>query len=350
MNKWYQKTGLQGDVVISTRIRFARNLNDFPFPCKLNSSKKAEVVNLVKDSLKELNKNKKIKDLKLKFVDLENLNKPQKISLVERHLISPEFIRKIDGRGLILSQDESVSLMINEEDHIRLQVIKEGLNFEESFSIADLIDDILDKNLSFAFDENLGYLTQCPTNLGTGMRASVMLHLPALRESGKMSKIASSISKLGLAIRGIYGEGTDPKADLYQLSNQVTLGLSEKASIKNLENIAMQLIMQERSARSEMVKHIEFVDLIHRSYGVLSSARLVSESEFMKLISNVRLGVSMQEIKDISLEDIDSLIIDVQPAMLERKEKKELSATQKEQIRAELIRKSLKKEKETEKE
>lgn len=346
MIKWYQKTGLQGDVVISTRIRFARNLNEFPFPCKLSSNKKAEVVNLVKDSLKELNKNKKIKDLKLKFVDLENLSKPEKISLVERHLVSPEFIKKSSGRGLILSQDETVSIMINEEDHVRLQVIKEGLNFEESFSLADLIDDILDKNLSFAFDENLGYLTQCPTNLGTGMRASVMLHLPALRESGKMSKISSSISKLGLAIRGIYGEGTDPKADLYQLSNQVTLGLSEKASIKNLEDIAMQLIMQERSARSEMIKHIEFVDLIHRSYGVLANARLVSESEFMKLISNIRLGVSTEEIKDISLDLIDSLIIDVQPAMLEMRENKELTATHREQIRADLIRKTLKKEKE----
>lgn len=344
MNKWYQKTGPQGDVVISTRIRFARNLNNFPFLCKLNSNKKMEIVNLVKDSLKELNKNKKIKDLKLKFVDLENLSKPEKISLVERHLVSPEFIKNIKGRGLILSQDESVSLMINEEDHIRLQVIKEGLNFDESFSLADLIDDILDKTLSFAFNEKLGYLTQCPTNLGTGMRASLMLHLPALRESGKMSKISSSISKLGLAIRGIYGEGTDPKADLYQLSNQVTLGLSEKASIKNLEDIAMQLIMQERSARSEMIKHIEFIDLIHRSYGVLSSARLVSESEFMKLISNVRLGVSTEEIKDISLDLIDSLIIDVQPAMLEMKENKELTATQKEQIRADLIRKTLEKE------
>lgn len=346
MNKWYQKTGLQGDVVISTRIRFARNLNEFPFPCKLSPNKKAEVVKLVKDSLNELNKNKKIKNLDLKFVDLENLSRSQKISLVERHLVSPEFIKKSSGRGLMLSQDETVSIMINEEDHVRLQVIKEGLNFEESFSLADLIDDILDKNLSFAFDENLGYLTQCPTNLGTGMRASVMLHLPALRESGKMSKIASSISKLGLAIRGIYGEGTDPKADLYQLSNQVTLGLSEKASIKNLEDIAMQLIMQERSARSEMIKHIEFVDLIHRSYGVLANARLVSESEFMKLISNIRLGVSTEEIKDISLDLIDSLIIDVQPAMLEIKENKELTATHREQIRADLIRKTLKKEKE----
>ena len=344
MNKWYQKTGSQGDVVISTRIRFARNLNEFPFPCKLNSTKRAEVISLVKDSLKELNKNKKIKNLDLKFVELEKLSKAEKNSLVERHLVSPEFIKKSSEKGLILSQDESVSIMINEEDHIRLQVIRDGLNFEESYLIANLIDDILDKKLSFAFDENLGYLTQCPTNLGTGMRASVMLHLPALRESGKMSKIASSISKLGLAIRGIYGEGTDPKADLYQLSNQVTLGLSEQASIKNLEDIAMQLIMQERTSRSEMIKHIEIVDLIHRSYGVLANARLVSESEFMKLISNIRLGVSTGELKDIALELIDSLIIDVQPAMLEVREKKGLSATQREVLRADLIRKVLTKE------
>ncbi|MBR1779376.1 MAG: protein arginine kinase [Clostridia bacterium] len=341
MDRWYQKTGPQGDVVISTRIRFARNLNDFPFPCKLNPNKKTEVVNLVNGALGALNKDEKIRGLGLRFIDVGELSKSERISLVERHLISPKFIEKTGGRGLISSQDETVSVMINEEDHIRLQVIKEGLNFDESYPLADLIDDILDKKLSFAFDEKLGYLTQCPTNLGTGMRASVMLHLPALRESGKMAQIASSISKLGLVIRGLYGEGSEPKADLYQLSNQVTLGFSEKASIKNLEDIAMQLIMQERSARSEIVKHIEIVDLIHRSYGVLANARLVSESEFMKLISNVRLGVATGEIKNIPLDLIDSLIINVQPAMLEIREGKNLSATHREQLRADLIRQSL---------
>ncbi len=339
MNKWYNKTGPQGDVVISTRIRFARNLNSFPFPCKLSEKQKVEVINLVKNVISEDEIEKE-----LKYVDLRSLSKVDRVSLVERHITSPNFVEETYGRGLFLSDDESVSVMINEEDHIRLQVIKPGLNFEDSYSIADKLDDTLDKKLSFAFDDNLGYLTQCPTNLGTGMRASVMLHLPALRESGVMEKISSNLSKLGLVLRGIYGEGTEPKADFYQLSNQVTLGLSEKASIKNLEDVTMQLISQERNARGEMIKHIEFIDLIHRSYGVLKNARLLSNNEFMKLISNVRLGAAAGEIKDLSLESIDSLIIKVQPAMLSLEEKKDLTANQREQLRAEIIRNALNKE------
>lgn len=339
MSKWYNKIGPQGDVVISTRIRFARNLNSFPFPCKLSEKQKVEVINLVKNVISEDEIGKE-----LKYVDLRSLSKVDRVSLVERHITSPNFVEETYGRGLFLSDDESVSIMINEEDHIRLQVIIPGLNFEDSYSIADKLDDTLDKKLSFAFDDNLGYLTQCPTNLGTGMRASVMLHLPALRESGVMEKISSNLSKLGLVLRGIYGEGTEPKADFYQLSNQVTLGLSEKASIKNLEDVTMQLISQERNARSEMIKHIEFIDLIHRSYGVLKNARLLSNNEFMKLISNVRLGAAAGEIKDLSLESIDSLIIKVQPAMLPLEEKKDLTANQREQLRAEIIRNALNKE------
>lgn len=339
MNKWYNKTGAQGDVVISTRIRFARNLNSFPFPCKLSEKQKVEVVNLVKNVVSEDEIGKE-----LKYVDLHSLSKVDRVSLVERHITSPNFVEETYGRGLFLSDDESVSIMINEEDHIRLQVIKPGLNFENSYCIADKLDDTLDKKLSFAFDDNLGYLTQCPTNLGTGMRASVMLHLPALRESGVMEKISSNLSKLGLVLRGIYGEGTEPKADFYQLSNQVTLGLSEKASIKNLEDVTMQLISQERNARGEMIKHIEFIDLIHRSYGVLKNARLLSNNEFMKLISNVRLGAAAGEIKDLSLESIDSLIIKVQPAMLSLEEKKDLTASQREQLRAGIIRNALNRE------
>ncbi len=339
MNKWYNKTGAQGDVVISTRIRFARNLNSFPFPCKLSEKQKVEVVNLVKNVMSEDEIGKE-----LKYVDLHSLSKVDRVSLVERHITSPNFVEETYGRGLFLSDDESVSIMINEEDHIRLQVIKPGLNFENSYCIADKLDDTLDKKLSFAFDDNLGYLTQCPTNLGTGMRASVMLHLPALRESGVMEKISSNLSKLGLVLRGIYGEGTEPKADFYQLSNQVTLGLSEKASIKNLEDVTMQLISQERNARGEMIKHIEFIDLIHRSYGVLKNARLLSNNEFMKLISNVRLGAAAGEIKSLSLESIDSLIIKVQPAMLSLEEKKDLTASQREQLRAEIIRNALNRE------
>ncbi len=329
---------MSSDVVISTRVRLARNLKDYPFPCKLNNQGREKVVAKVKDAIK--NSNSSIAS-DFSFIKMSELTPAQGVSLVEKRIVSPEFISDSDGRALLLSSDDSLSIMINEEDHIRLQVITKGLSLEQAYDTADKLDSLLDENLDFAFDEKLGYLTQCPTNLGTGMRASVMLHLPALEKSRAINRIAGNLSKLGLTIRGAHGEGTEPKGALYQLSNQVTLGISEKAAIENLKNITKQLISQENQARERLCSRIEIQDVISRSLGILKSALVITHDESLKLLSNVRLGIASNQIKDISVETIDKLMEAVEPATLTVNSKKNLSAQERDIERAKLLRASL---------
>lgn len=327
------------NIVMLTRIRLARNLEKYPFPCRLNLAGKNQVAEDVISAIK--NSNSPIaNDLKVLWV--KDLTEPQRISLVERHLVSPEFISESNGRAVILSKDETVSIMINEEDHIRLQIIKKGFDLEEAFDIADKLDTLLDENLEFAFDEKLGFLTQCPTNLGTGMRASVMLHLPALKKSQAIGRIAGNLQKLGLTIRGIYGEGTNPKGAMYQLSNQVTLGISEKNAIENLKNIASQLISQEIQAQERMTKSIETKDKLCRSLGLLKYAKLISCDEATELLSNVRLGVNTGVITDVSLETVDKLIGDIQPATMMVEKGEKISPQERDILRAGIIRDKLK--------
>lgn len=335
MLKWYEATGKEGDVVISTRIRLARNLKQFPFPCKLDAEGRKKVISLVKEAL--LEGNSAIAG-DFTYVDMAGLSEAEAVSLVERHLVSPEFISEREGRGLLLRTDESVSIMINEEDHIRLQVMRQGLCLDEAYELADKLDTLLDERLSFAFDDRLGYLTQCPTNLGTGMRASLMLHLPALQDSGAMGRIAGNLQKLGLTLRGLYGEGSEPKGALYQLSNQVSLGLSEAEALGNLKNIAMQLITQERTAREAVSRNLEIQDAIARSLGILKSARLLKGDEFMKLISNVRLGISTGVLANIPLDKVGALTIEAQPATLMKNAGKQLSPAERDELRARLVR------------
>lgn len=329
---------MSNEVVISTRIRLARNLKDFPFPCKLNSQGREKVIEKVRDAVK--NSNSSVAS-DFSFIKLSELSSTQSVSLVEKRLVSPEFISDSDGRALLLSKDESFSIMINEEDHIRLQVITKGLSLEQAYDTADKLDTLLDENLDFAFDEKLGYLTQCPTNLGTGMRASVMLHLPALEKSRAISRIAGNLSKLGLTIRGAHGEGTEPKGALYQLSNQVTLGISEKAAIENLKSITEQLVAQEKQARERLCSSIDIQDTISRSLGILRSALVISHDEALKLLSNVRLGIVSKQIKSVKTETIDRLMTAVEPATLSVNMKKNLSAHERDIERARLLRAEL---------
>ena len=329
---------MSNDVVISTRIRLARNLKDFPFPCKLNSQGREKVIEKVRDAVKKSN-SPVASDFS--FIRMSELTSSQSVSLVEKRLVSPEFISETDGRALLISKDECFSIMINEEDHIRLQVITKGLSLEQAYDTADKLDTLLDENLDFAFDEKLGYLTQCPTNLGTGMRASVMLHLPALEKSRAINRIAGNLSKLGLTIRGAHGEGTEPKGALYQLSNQVTLGISEKAAIENLKNITEQLIAQENQARERLCSSIDIQDAISRSLGILRSALVISHDEALKLLSNVRLGIVSKQITDVSTETIDRLMLAVEPATLTVAINKNLSAHDRDIERAKLIRAEL---------
>lgn len=326
------------DVVISTRIRFARNLRDYPFPCRLSEEMKCRVAAIVKEAA--LGGHSAISD-RFRYIQMSELTQEEAVSLVERHLVSPEFISDRQGRGLLLRDDESVSIMINEEDHIRIQVIRPNMDLEGAYDLADKIDTLFDEQLTFAFNDKFGYLTQCPTNIGTGMRASLMLHLPALKESGAMGKISASLSKLGLVIRGMYGEGTDPKGSVYQLSNQVTLGISEKEAISNLRDIAMQLISQERAARQEMAKNLSVIDSIYRSFGILRYAKLISNDECLKLLSNLRFGVEIGLIENIDYDTINHLMIEVQPATLMKNIGKKLSVQERDQLRAELVRTAL---------
>ncbi len=291
------------DVVISTRIRFARNLRDYPFPCRLSDENKRKVASIVKSAV--LDGHSAISS-KFRYIQMSELTQEEAVSLVERHLVSPEFISDRQGRGLLLLDDESVSIMINEEDHVRIQVISQGMNLESTYDLADKIDTLLDEQLNFAFNDKLGYLTQCPTNIGTGMRASLMLHLPSLKESGAMGKISSSLSKLGLAIRGMYGEGTEPKGAIYQLSNQVTLGISEQEAINNLRDIAYQLVTQERTARE-----------------------------------TVRFGVEAGFFSEMDISKINRLLIEIQPATLMKNIGKKLTPQERDRIRAELVRTAL---------
>ena len=333
MNKWYEKAGEYCDVVISTRIRFARNISKYPFPCKLNSNMKTAVINDLKIALS----NAEFEEYNFSCINLSDINSVTMRSLVECHLVSPEFIKSDKFKAVFLSNEKDVSIMINEEDHVRIQVMKEGLTLNETYNLADLIDTKLDKLLKFAFNEKLGYLTQCPTNLGTGMRASVILHLPALKKCGMIEKISSSLIKLGLTMRGLYGEGTEPKGDVYQISNQVTLGISEKTALKNLNDITLQIITQERNCRGELTKNIQVTDAISRSVGILKTAKLLNNDEFMQLISNVRLGLSIGIIKGISYDILNEISIKSQPCTLMQSLNNEATSLQRDIKRAAMM-------------
>ena len=334
MSKWYIEKGDQGDVVLSTRIRLARNLDEFPFPSRLDAEGKNRVNSLIKTALFENDS----KDFS--YIEMKDLTRRQAVSLAERHLISPEFAAKKDGSALMLSGDEGVSIMLCEEDHIRLQVMKAGLALEEAFDIADKLDSLLDSRLSYAFDERIGYLTACPTNLGTAMRASVMLHLPALTRCGQISRLASTVSKLGLTIRGAYGEGSRATGDIYQISNQITLGITEETAIANLKSIVLQLVGQERAAAAKMVKNPADEDKIFRAYGILKHARLLTTDEFMELASLVRLGAS-RGILDVNIEKINELIVNMQPATVSAANENADTAPERDKIRAAAVREAL---------
>ena len=332
MSKWYIGEGDHNDIVISTRIRIARNLADYPFPVRLDNKSKIEVNEKIRDALdgKE----------NLTYTELKTLTRSQIVSLAERHLISPEFASNSDARALLMSDNEDISIMLCEEDHIRIQVMKSGLALKEAYALADKIDTEINQSLKYAFDEKLGYLTQCPTNLGTGMRASVMLHLPALTAKGQIGSLASTVSKLGLTIRGAYGEGMSAMGDLYQLSNQVSLGISEKSAIDNLKTITLQLAAQERAAREEASKSIETEDAVFRAYGILKSARILSTKEFMSLISKVRLGAVLGMIKT-DLKTINELMVSMQPATINAFVGKTLSLEERDVERAKIVRERL---------
>lgn len=334
MSKWYIGAGEQNDVVISTRIRFARNISEYPFPCKLNVKSRTELNNTIKNAVESDNK------FGLRFIEMKTLAGFEAASMAERHIISPEFASDANGRAMLISPDEDICIMLCEEDHIRLQVMKPGFALDEAYAVADEIDNSLNEKFDFAFDSRIGYLTQCPTNLGTGMRASVMLHLPCLTMNGGIGRLASTVSKLGLTIRGAFGEGSEAVGDMYQLSNQITLGISEAAAIGNLKSITLQLCAQERAAREELMKSIDTEDAIFRAYGLLKWAKLLSTEELMHNLSLVRLGSVAGKIQ-VPLKTINELMISLQPATINANAGQKLSPRERDFERAKAVREKL---------
>lgn len=333
MGKWYRDFGPEGDVVLSTRIRFARNIKEYPFPFRLDEDKKKELNSRIKDAVLSDNEN-------MSFIEMESVPAFQTVSLAERHLISPEFAGPSKAKALILSDEEDISIMLQEEDHLRIQAMEAGLELDKAYEKAEKIEKDIGRTLNYAFDERIGFLTQCPTNLGTGMRASVMLHLPALTKQGLISRLSSTVSKLGLVIRGAYGEGSQPGGDIYQISNQITLGISEKEAIFNLNSIVKQIISQERNARKELLSNEDYLDSIFRAYGILKYARKLTSNEFMKLISLVRLA-SAEKIIDIDIEKINAMIPDMQPATVNVRNSAMLDAEERDKSRAKEVREIL---------
>ena len=332
--RWYRQNGKDGDVVVSTRIRLARNLPTYPFPAWMTVDQRREVCQKVRAALQA-------GEVKWEYLEMQNMLERDAQAMVERHLISPAFASCTEGSGLLLAEDESISLMVCEEDHLRLQAMGAGLQPDELYQKLDAIDTMLDAVLHFAFDERLGYLTQCPTNLGTGMRASVMLHLPALQERGMVQQLANTVSKLGLTIRGMYGEGSRSEGALYQLSNQVTLGISEQAAIDNLKGIVAQIVKEERAAREEAAKSPVFADRVFRSLGILQNARLPSHEESMKLLSYLRVGISAGLVDTITLDTVNGLMYDVQPAAVMTAAREDMDAAARDAARAAMVRATL---------
>lgn len=313
MSSWYTQCD-NNDVIITSRIRLARNLSGVPFGSRLTAEQKKQINERVREAICDSNTPYA---KTLKYIDMNDVPENECYAMMERHIISPEFAQNKENKAILISDDESICVMIGEEDHIRIQVLHSGLDLHKAYDIAERIDTFLGEKLNFAFSEKLGYLTECPTNLGTGLRASVMLHLPLLESTREISAIADSVSKIGFTVRGIYGESSESQASLYQLSNQITLGISEKDALKNLEAITTQIIDKELSLR-ETARGVALEDKVCRAYGILKNARIISSKEMMNLVSMIKLGVGM------GIINIDNtlpmrILIECQPNMLMRK-------------------------------
>ncbi len=334
MQNWYLQNGKDSDVVISSRIRFARNLKDIPFPTKFSKEQAKQVLEKVKEITPSIGYG-------LKFIDLNDLDDITKVSLVEKHVISPEFaMNKSKVGAIVINDEENICIMVNEEDHLHIQVFSSGLELENLKNLAIEIDEKLDNILHYACHEKYGYLTSCPTNVGTAMKASVMVHLPALTMTSNISKILNIVNGFAMNIRGIYGEGTQSQGDIYQISNKQSLGITENDIIKNLNVITEKIIEQERMARKYLAKNsIDLEDRVYRAYGTLSYATKLSSEECKKLLSYVKLGTDLGIIKELNDSKISKLYLYNQPANLQKYVGKQLDGYEMEIKRPEVVKK-----------
>ena len=306
---WYNATGKSSDTVISSRVRLARNLVGYPFDGKLDPAAANEIIEKVSAPLEAAGFRK------INFADISPI---MATSYVERHYVSPEFATKNAPRALLLQENGGIAVMVGEEDHLRIQSILAGLSLKEAYENARRVEVRLDEDFDFAYSEQLGYLTHCPTNLGTGMRASVMMFLPALTAGGYMDSLAAQLSKIGLTVRGLFGEGSGAAGCMYQISNQITLGISEEEILKKLNDAIAQVSESERKLRAGITgEALELLtDRIRRAEGILRYAYRMSSSEFLKLFADVRFGIALGIVTDITYEQLGTLLVEVMPATL----------------------------------
>ena len=339
VGEWLRGSGSDVDVVVSTRLRLARNLAHFPFTNRASNGQKSEIEARIRDAIGQL-------DLapRLSYVGVAELSTLDRLFLVERQLVSRELANVLEGpRGVAFDERESLSIMVNEEDHIRMQVIRSGLALDEVWNAIDAIDNGLEAKLDFAFHEEFGYLTACPTNVGTGMRASVMVHLPALGITKQIEKVFKALQKINLVVRGLYGEGSRASGDLYQISNQVTLGRSEERVLNEIREVIMMILEYERQARQVLFRDRRQIeeDRVSRALGTLSSATMITAEETMELLSAIRLGIHLNLIDDIPASLVNQLFIQTQAAHLQKIVGSPLEGEERNAARANFLRNKL---------
>ena len=336
--EWLRGTGPESDIVVSSRIRLARNLSSYPFTSRASALQRSEIDQLLHDKIDKLEM-----DQRLEYVHLPGLPPLDRQLLVERQLISRELANAEGPRGVAVAPSETISIMINEEDHLRLQVIRSGFTLDECWQDIDRLDDALEQRIHYAFSDEFGYLTACPTNVGTGMRASVMLHLPALVLTKQIEKVFRALQKIHLAVRGLYGEGSRASGDFYQISNQVTLGKSETTILTEIREVIPQIIAYERQARSTLTR--ESRDLLHdrvrRALGTLQNAMMITSEETMDLLSNVRLGINLGLLEEITIRKVNELFIHTQSAHLQKLMGSSLDTEERNSARARYLRQEL---------
>ncbi len=336
--EWLRGAGPEADIVISSRVRLARNVEGFPFIPQLPVERRTELETMLRDRVLETSFAHR-----MFYVNLRQLEPVDRLLLVERHLISREHMNNDGDRGVAFSEQEMVSIMTNEEDHLRLQVMRSGLQVQEAWGEIDRIDDLLEKHIRYSFSPEFGYLTACPTNAGTGMRVSVMLHLPALVLTKQIEKVFHAVAKVNLAVRGLYGEGTQASGDFYQISNQVTLGVSEQDLVNEFQAVVPKIIEYERRVRDELVKddRRRLEDRVWRAYGMLKSARQISSDETIEHLSLVRLGVNLGLLNSMEISSVNQLFIQTQPGHLQKVTGRVLKAQERDVARADFIRRRL---------
>jgi len=334
MSNWYLESGKESDIVFSTRIRLARNIKEIPFINKITKEKAEEVNKIVKQAIEQVGYG-------LKFIRLKDIDDITKLSLVEKHILSPEFaLNDNETRAIAINDEENICIMINEEDHLRIQVLSSGLNLRESLKLAIELDKKLEQSVNYAYSDKYGFMTSCPTNVGTGLRASVMVHLPALTKTGNINKVLNVVNGFDMNIRGIYGEGTNSKGNIYQISNKQSLGISEEDIIKNLEIITDRIIEQERLARKILTKDsLSLEDKLYRAYGVLSNCRKITSEECSEILSEIRLGVDLGIIRELTDLKVNKLELYTKPANLQKFTGETLNAYERDIKRAEVIKK-----------